>query len=284
MAHVVSLAGIYKPAFLVTLDKQSKGSDSTSQSGSSAEPSSVFIEESSIDIYKVGQNFSTAPIQTADWVVNVSLAIRSPSSFSKTSLTLSIPELKIKSDAIPVSSINATTDSATWVQATWHVPDSVPQRWYTHDLGTPKLYNLTIVLSSGSGSSSSSELVSLTTTTGFRTIELVQLPYSKEDVEERGITLGDQWHFAINGKTFFSKGTNIIPFDPFYARTTTDDVRWVLESAVKTGQNMVRLTRHLRDDLLMSVPSCECGEEARINHRILRPQGACMTSTLCATS
>ncbi|KAF7977722.1 hypothetical protein HWV62_2782 [Athelia sp. TMB] len=66
-------------------------------------------------------------------------------------------------------------------------------------------------------------------------------PYSNKEVAERGITPGDQWHFAINGKTFYSKGTNIIPFDPFYARTTNDDVRWILESAVKSGQNMLRV-------------------------------------------
>ncbi|KAF7977724.1 hypothetical protein HWV62_2786 [Athelia sp. TMB] len=152
-------SGIFQPAYLITLDKQPKGSDATS-----SQSNAVFIEESSIDIYKVGQNFSTAPVQTADWVVNVSLAIRSPSSFSKPFLKLSIPELKLESQNLPVSSINTTANDATWVQATWHIPDSIPERWYTHDLGTPKLYNLTIALSSGS-----SQLASFTTTTGFRT-------------------------------------------------------------------------------------------------------------------
>ena len=32
------------------------------------------------------------------------------------------------------------------------------------------------------------------------------------------------------------------PFDPFYARMTTEQVRWVLESAVLSGQNMVCLS------------------------------------------
>lgn len=81
--------------------------------------------------------------------------------------------------------------------------------------------------------------MNFTTTTGFRTIQLVQSPYTQEDIDDRGITPGDNWHFEINGKAFYSKGTNIIPFDPFYARTTTDQVRWVLESAVLSGQNMV---------------------------------------------
>jgi beta-mannosidase len=80
-------------------------------------------------------------------------------------------------------------------------------------------------------------LVNFVATTGFRTIQLIQAPYLQKD--QRGITPGDQWHFEINGKEFYSMGTNIIPFDPFYARTTTEQVRWVLESAVKGGQNMV---------------------------------------------
>lgn len=81
--------------------------------------------------------------------------------------------------------------------------------------------------------------VTFDTKTGFRTIFLAQGAYSQQDIEERGITPGDQWHFEINGRAFYSSGTNIIPFDPFYARTSTDQVRWVLESSVASGQNMV---------------------------------------------
>jgi beta-mannosidase len=127
-------------------------------------------------------------------------------------------------------------DSPTWITALWRIPDSIPQRWYPHNLGTPKLYNLTMSLALGN----STEIVQLPTLrTGFRTVVLAQLPYTQEDVEKRGITPGDQWHFEINGKAFYSLGTNIIPFDPFYARVTSDQVRWVLESAVRGGQNMV---------------------------------------------
>lgn len=198
--------------------------------------SPVFIEESSIDIYKVGQNFSVAPDQSADWIVNISLALRSAESYSQPSLTLSIPELNLTSDNFALPSIDASTTDASWVQALWEIPDDIPERWYPHNLGTPKLYNLTVTLNL-----STSSTVSFSTTTGFRTIQLVQSPYSQDDVQQRGITPGDQWHFEINGKTFYSKGTNIIPFDPFYARINPESVRWVLESAVKSGQNMVGL-------------------------------------------
>jgi beta-mannosidase len=196
----------------------------------------------SVDIYKFGQSFAVSPNQTADWVVNVTLALRSAASLPPSNIILSFPELKITSKTFPIPHIPASTKDSFWVNATWIIPDTVPQRWYPHNLGTPKLYNLTVHLESpGSGKEqAASRLIDFTTTTGFRTIELIQSPYSQEDVEQRGITPGDNWHFEINGKGFYSLGTNIIPFDPFYARTTTDQVRWILESAVQSGQNMVR--------------------------------------------
>jgi beta-mannosidase len=233
--------GIFKPAYLVTLSEaitEELGSTlPVSSPSSNSSDSSVFIEESSIDIYKVGQNFSVAPDQTANWVVNVSLALRSASNFSNSSLILSIPELNLMSDALPVSPIKNTATSPTWVGVIWQIPDKVPERWYPHNLGKPKLYNLTITLHLSE--LLREKLVSFTTATGFRTIQLVQSPYSQEDVDVRGITPGDQWHFKINGKAFYAKGTNIIPFNPFYARTKPEAVKWVLESAVKSGQNMV---------------------------------------------
>ena len=124
-------------------------------------------------------------------------------------------------------------------------------------LGEPKLYDLQVVVEmmpsirtmpqfssayhsqAVPGQRAPRDKIAFTTRTGFRTIHLVETPYSQQDIE-RGITPGDQWHFNINGKAFYTLGTNIIPFDPFYARTTTEQVKWILESAVMSGQNMVR--------------------------------------------
>ena len=201
----------------------------------------MFVDESSIDIYKAGQSFSIPAIQTANWVVNVSLALRSAASLPASVLTLSIPELKIISNPFIIPEVPISTKSSSWINATWEIPNAVPQRWYPHNLGTPKLYNFTVsldILASGDAKSGIN-LVYFVTTTGFRTIELIQAPYPQKDIEQRGITPGDQWHFQINGKAFYSLGTSVIPLDPFYARTTTDQVRWILESAVKGGQNMV---------------------------------------------
>ncbi|KAF7369424.1 Glycoside hydrolase family 2 protein [Mycena venus] len=146
-------------------------------------------------------------------------------------------KLNLTSQSFSLAPLSTTTDSPSWVTVLWEIPDSLPKRWYPHNLGTPQLYNLTISLDL----SDSAEDVELTVRTGFRTIKLAQLPYSQEDVDARGITPGDQWHFEINGRAFYSLGTNIIPFDPFYSRIKTEQVRWVLESAVQSGQNMLRI-------------------------------------------
>ena len=147
-------------------------------------------------------------------------------------MVISFPELNVSSGAIPLPSVPGDPSVSTFVSANMTIPDEIPERWYPHNLGTPKRYNITISLVPAN--------VTFTTTTGFRTIVLIQEPYSQTDVAERGITPGDQYHFEINGKEFYSLGTNIIPFDPFYSRITTEQVRWVIESAVLSGQNMVR--------------------------------------------
>ncbi|KAJ6574536.1 glycoside hydrolase family 2 protein [Mycena capillaripes] len=227
-------SGIFRPAYLISL---SNASETSSSSNKTDAPQLVFVEENSVDIYKVGQNFSIPANETADWVVNVTLALRSVGSFDSPSLSLAIGELNLTSPTFSLDPLPSTTDSPAWVTVLWHVPDSIPQRWYPHNLGNPQLYNLTITLNLDD----SAQEVELTVRTGFRTVKLAQLPYSQDDIDSRGITPGDQWHFEINGKAFYSLGTNIIPLDPFYARITTEQVRWVLESAVRSGQNMLRI-------------------------------------------
>ncbi|KAI5889009.1 glycoside hydrolase family 2 protein [Schizophyllum commune H4-8] len=233
-------SGIHKPAYLVTLSSSAASrievtTPPISPSGSQSTPDAIFIEESSIDIYKLGQNFSTAPVEDADWVVNVSLAIRSAAAFEGVNLTLRLPELGYESEVFGVG-IEARTDAPTWVSVQWRVPDDVPERWWPFNLGEPKLYNLTVALDLSDAAS-----VTFTTRTGFRTVQLVQTAYSDEEVAEKGLTPGDQWHFEVNGVAFYASGNNLIPLDAFYPRIRTEGMRWLLESAKLTGQSMLRV-------------------------------------------
>ncbi|KAG6831912.1 hypothetical protein H0H87_003410 [Tephrocybe sp. NHM501043] len=241
--------GIYKPAYLVTLSKSLERSAPQTGTPPISPPASstddvigpMFVDDASIDIYKQGQSFSVPPNQAADWIVNVTLGIRTAVAVPQSTLTLSFPELKLTSKPIAISSIPVSTNESSWVTATWSIPDHIPQRWYPHNLGTPKLYDLHVVLATSAGKATSTALVNFVTRTGFRTIELAQTRYGQQDIDQRGIRAGDQWHFKVNGKDFYASGTNIIPFDPFYARVPTERVRWILESAVQSGQNMLRV-------------------------------------------
>src|SRR5882724_7629150 len=163
----------------------------------------LWIEESSIEIHKEGQQPSIEPDPSANWVVNVTLGLRATSAVASLIMTISFPELNITSSTLPLPSVPGNQNQPTFVSANFTVPNGVPELWYPHNLGTPKRYNITVQLSPGE--------VSFTRTTGFRTIVLVQQPVPDTDVNERGITPGDQFHFTINGKAFYTSGTNIIP-------------------------------------------------------------------------
>lgn len=180
----------------------------------------------------------STPNQTADWLVNVTLGVRSVLASPNTSISIDIPELNLSSGPLPAQFIPASTDESTFVTVAMTVPEDVPERWWPADLGSPRLYNLTITLSLGDANTTL-DVLPFIVRSGFRTIELLQTAYTDDEVATRGITPGDKWHFAVNGQDFYTKGTSVIPFDPFYARISPDKVKWILESAVKSGQNMV---------------------------------------------
>lgn len=236
-------AGIFRPAYLVTLTEAP--TFETSPRAPAAYPllasqgSAVLIDQTSVEISKVGQTAYSTPNEEADWLVNVTLGVRSVLHSFNPSITITVPELRLSSGPLPVQTIPAGTEEPTFVTAAYAIPEGIPERWWPADLGAPKLYNITITLSLGGLDGGANDETSFNVRSGFRTVELLQTPYSEEEIASRGITPGDQWHFAVNGQEFYTKGTNIIPFDPFYPRISTEKVRWVLQSAVLSGQNMV---------------------------------------------
>jgi beta-mannosidase len=100
-----------------------------------------------------------------------------------------------------------------------------PTLWYPAGYGAQPIYKFNAQLKMGKQA-----LDEATAKTGLRSIVLRREP--------------DQWgrsfEFIVNGIPVFGKGADVIPFDSFPTRVTTQQYRQVLQSAVDANMNMVR--------------------------------------------
>lgn len=101
-----------------------------------------------------------------------------------------------------------------------------PILWWTHDLGDPHLYDLDVILSHNG-----SEFFRKNKKIGIRTIELV----NEED------EYGQSFYFRLNGFPVYAKGANYIPQDNFPTRVTDRRYRELLNNAVQSNYNMLRV-------------------------------------------
>ncbi|TPX65130.1 hypothetical protein SpCBS45565_g05388 [Spizellomyces sp. 'palustris'] len=234
-----SPVGIWKPAYLIGLGSSSEkigcdnhGSeldtliDANQEEQICVQPNTgshcdVHELNTFIDIYRRGQIPNIPPDQSAPWIVNVSISLLSSDIFQNPTMVLSLPELGITSENLRVDRINVGKN---YVNAHIIVENGLPQLWWPWNLGKPSLYNLTINL-----------LPSPTSR---------PLIYSKrrQTLSHGGpYTPGDQFHFEINGKTMYTKGSNWVPADSFQSRISSEK-RWrLLTSAVQSNMNMIRV-------------------------------------------
>jgi len=100
-----------------------------------------------------------------------------------------------------------------------------PQLWYPAGYGSQPIYKFNTQLKFGKQLQDEA-----TAKTGLRSVVLRREP--------------DQWgrsfEFIVNGIPVFGKGADVIPFDSFPTRVTTQQYRQVLQSAVDANMNMVR--------------------------------------------
>ena len=118
-----------------------------------------------------------------------------------------------------------------------------PIFWWTHDRGTPFLYDLDVeVKHNKDGFSIGNNAQNAPNTEGplydkktkrigLRTIELV----TEKDVH------GESFYFRLNGAPLFAKGANYIPQHFFQERVTREDNIKTVENALAANMNMLRV-------------------------------------------
>ncbi|CAG7655876.1 glycoside hydrolase family 2 protein [Paenibacillus allorhizosphaerae] len=101
-----------------------------------------------------------------------------------------------------------------------------PQLWWTHDLGTPYLYELEVALLSNGET-----VDEYRTALGIRTIEL-----KLKDEQGRNAFV-----FLLNGVKLFAKGANWIPADHFIGAIPDERYRDLISLSVDGNMNMLRV-------------------------------------------
>jgi beta-mannosidase len=102
-----------------------------------------------------------------------------------------------------------------------------PELWWPNGMGKQNLYTFTILLKDAAGKLIAEKKVKR----GLREIELVQ------ESDEKGRS----FYFKVNGKPVFMKGANYIPQDNFLPSITKERYEHIINSAVMSNMNMLRV-------------------------------------------
>ncbi|RAK77334.1 beta-mannosidase mndA [Aspergillus fijiensis CBS 313.89] len=211
-------AGPWKPGYVVQLKQ--------------AAP--VYVRNTDLDIYRLGQINYLPPDQTQPWVVNASLDYLGSLPESP-SMAIEVKDLQSGEilASRPLTNITVTEGSVTGVTVLEGVD---PKLWWPQGLGEQNLYNVTISVTDGGNHS----IAEVTKRTGFRTIFLNQRNITDAQLAQ-GIAPGANWHFEVNGHEFYAKGSNLIPPDCFWTRVTEDTMTRLFDAVVAGNQNMLRV-------------------------------------------
>lgn len=104
-----------------------------------------------------------------------------------------------------------------------------PDLWWTHDLGEPSLYDLSVTLRTGN-----ILLDEQQSQVGIRTIALDQSP----DPDEPGTRF---FRFVLNGVPIFAKGADWIPAHSFVGAITDERYAMLLHASAAANMNMLRI-------------------------------------------
>ena len=107
---------------------------------------------------------------------------------------------------------------------TWDVPE--PRLWWCNGMGEPFLYDFSVSIKQNVATIERADV-----RMGIRTVELVR----EKD------SAGESFYFKLNGVPVFAKGANYIPQDMFQDRVAPDQYKRLLDDAVASNMNMLRV-------------------------------------------
>jgi beta-mannosidase len=111
---------------------------------------------------------------------------------------------------------------------TYKIPIEItnPKLWWTHNLGTPYLYNFKFQLIDEGKIKDEKSIKK-----GIRTIKLI----TKKD------SIGESFYFELNGKMVYMKGANYVPQHSFQNKVTNSQYKKLLSDVVASNMNMLRV-------------------------------------------
>lgn len=198
------------------------------------EKNEVQVRNSLVDIYRQGQLNNLPPDQSQPFVMNASLDYFGALPQGAT-LNYKLTSLD-NATTISSGSLNGVNTTGSAISGMTTIPSDAVDLWWPVEMGNQTLYYVTLNLVS----TSNETLASVTKRVGFRTIVLNSSPISDEQLAQ-GVAPGNNWHFEINGREFYSKGSNFIPPDAFWTRVTPERISDLFDTAIAGNQNMLRV-------------------------------------------
>ena len=190
----------------------------------------LYIRNSLVDIYRMGQLPLIPPDQSQPWVLNASLDVigEIPGNVSLSYTLIDASNATVLSGMLANSTIATGTITGSTI-----IDPNMVELWWPAGLGNQTLYTLTLSINAQPSQS-------VTKRVGFRTIVLNE-EQIRPDQLAQGIAPGNNWHFEINGHEFYAKGSNFIPPDAFWPRVTPERIRNLFNAVVEGNQNMLRV-------------------------------------------
>ena len=164
--------------------------------------------------------------QGSGWTANVTVYLRVSNSSQPGSITASVAGSS-GTQAVTLPACDpANGDEVAVVSVLLHVDQ--PELWWPIGYGSPSLYTLNVTWVG------SSEQHTVTKRVGFRSIRVVreQIPPDQP---------GKSMIFEVNGLPVFAKGSNLVPFDAFHPRVTVENITRMMQSALLSHQNIIRI-------------------------------------------